>query len=287
MAQLDPELVRGAVRQALAEDIGAGDITTDAIVPSEAKARAYIGAKQPCVVAGLDLVRAAFSELDSSFQFTSLRSDGDVCERGARACEFSGSARAILSGERTALNFLQRLSGIATLTRGFLEAIGGKGGPRPTILDTRKTTPGLRVLEKYAVAVGGGQNHRKGLFDQVLIKDNHLMFARRYGSKPIQHAVALARKANSHVLIEVEAKNLDEVQEALDARANIIMLDNMTPDEMAEAVRLINGRAKTEASGNVTLKNVAAIAATGVDFISIGALTHSAPAVDFSLEIIE
>lgn len=284
VTKLDAEIIRNTVRQALAEDIGAGDVTTEAIVPSEARARAYIGAKQPCVVAGLDLVRAVFLELDPRFEFRPKKADGDVCERGTLICELAGSARAILSGERAALNFLQRLSGIATLTRSFVEAIEGS---RATVLDTRKTTPGLRMLEKYAVAVGGGQNHRRGLFDQVLIKDNHLVFARRLSARPIQEAVRLARKANPKIVVEVETKSLEEVQEALEAKADIIMLDNVSTKEMAEAVKLINGRAKTEASGNVNLQNVAAIARTGVDFISIGALTHSAPAVDFSLELLE
>jgi len=273
------------VRQALAEDIGGGDITTNAIVPPESKARAYIGAKQACIVAGFDLVHAVFLELDPQMQVVALKQDGDVCERGTRVCELAGSARAILTGERTALNFLQRLSGIATLTRTFVEVVGSK--PKLAILDTRKTTPGLRALEKYAVTVGGGQNHRKGLFDRVLLKDNHLVFARRLGPRPILHAVSAARKANPDVLIEVEAKNLEEVQDALDSKADVIMLDNMTPEEMAEAVRIIGGRAKTEASGNVTVQTILAIAATGVDYVSIGALTHSAPAVDFSLELIE
>ncbi|MSR64408.1 MAG: carboxylating nicotinate-nucleotide diphosphorylase [Verrucomicrobiae bacterium] len=284
---MNPDIVRNAVRQALAEDTGTGDITTNALVPADAKARAYIGAKQPCVLAGLDLARATFLELDPHFQFTPFKQEGDLCQRGDRVCELAGLARALLTGERTALNFVQQLSGVATLTRTFVEAIGGPEKNQPAILDTRKTTPGLRVLEKYAVTVGGGQNHRKGLFDQVLIKDNHLMFARRLSSKPIVHAVTEARKANPRVLIEVETRNLDEVQEAIDSKADIIMLDNMTPAEMKEAVRLVGGRAKTEASGGVTLQTIAAIAATGVDTISVGALTHSAPAIDFSLEFIE
>lgn len=284
--QLGTDIVRTAVRQALAEDVGGGDITTEPIVPADARARAYIGAKQPCVVAGLDLVRAAFVELDPQFQVVMLKADGDVCERGMRVCDLSGSARTILTGERTALNFLQQLSGVATLTRKFVEALGD-AATRTAILDTRKTTPGLRALEKYAVTVGGGQNHRKGLFDQVLIKDNHLMFARRLGGKPVAQAVHLARQANPGVVIEVETKNLDEVREAIEARADIIMLDNMTPAEMSEAVTLVDRRAKTEASGGITLHNVASVAAAGVDFISVGALTHSAPAIDFSLELIE
>lgn len=287
MLPLNPDIVRNAVRQALAEDIGAGDITTNSLVPADAKARAYVGAKQPCVLAGLDLVRTTFLELDPHFQFTQLKQDGDLCQRGDRVCELGGLARALLTGERTALNFVQQLSGVATLTRTFVEAIGGPDTSKPALLDTRKTTPGLRALEKYAVTVGGGQNHRKGLFDQVLIKDNHLMFAQRLSSKPILHAITEARKANPKVLIEVETKNLDEVQEAIGSRADIIMLDNMTTAEMREAVRLIAGRAKTEASGGVNLQTIAAIAATGVDYISVGALTHSAPAIDFSLEFVE
>ncbi|MBM3891950.1 MAG: carboxylating nicotinate-nucleotide diphosphorylase, partial [Verrucomicrobia bacterium] len=193
-----------------------------------------------------------------------------------------GRARAILTGERVALNFLQRLSGIAMLTAAFVERVAGT---RAEILDTRKTTPGLRVLEKYAVTVGGGENHRKGLYDQILVKDNHLVVLARFGPQPVAAAVRAAKQNAPNVIAEVEVKNLDELQQALDAGADLILLDNMTDEEMAEAVRLAAGRAKLEASGGVTLDRVAAIARTGVDYISIGALTHSAPAVDFSLEI--
>jgi len=205
-----------------------------------------------------------------------------LVEKGTRVCLLSGPARGILTGERTALNFLQRLSGIATLTRQFVDEIAGT---KAKILDTRKTTPTLRVLEKYAVAVGGGTNHRLGLFDAVMIKDNHRVILARLGPKALGDAVAAARKNHPAAPIIVEADTLEQVEEALAAGADHVLLDNMTPDELREAVTLVGGRAKTEASGGVTLQSVRAIAQTGVDYISVGALTHSARAVDFSLEV--
>lgn len=273
MTTLSREMIDNVVRAALAEDIGAGDITTESVIPADARAEAYIVAKEPCVVAGLPLVEAVFA----GARVKLLAPDGDVVEEGERVCTMAGSARAILTGERTALNFLQRLSGIATLTRQFVEAIAGT---KAKILDTRKTTPTLRALEKYAVAVGGGQNHRMGLFDAVMIKDNHRVLSSRLGD-----AVAAARKNHPHVPVIVEADSLNQVEEALGAGANHILLDNMTLDELREAVAVVAGRAKLEASGGVRLDNVRAIAATDVDYISVGALTHSARAVDFSLEV--
>ncbi len=281
---LSSELIYNVVRAALAEDVGAGDITTDSIIPADARATAAIVAKEPCVVAGLSFVEAVFHELDSKLQVKLLVNDGDVVAKGARVCALAGSARAILTGERTALNFLQRLSGIATLTREFVEAVAGT---KAKILDTRKTTPTLRLLEKYAVAVGGGTNHRMGLFDVIMIKDNHRVILARLGSKALGRAVAAARKNHPEVSIIVEADTLEQVEEAIAASADHILLDNMTPDELREAVKLVAGRSKTEASGGVRLGNIAAIAASGVDYISVGALTHSAPAVDFSLELAE
>ena len=288
MTPLDPEFVRNIVRAALAEDVGAGDITTESAIPAGALAEAHIIAKEPCVVAGLPLVEAVFAELDRNLTVKLLADEGSRVEEGDRVCRLAGSARAILTGERTALNFLQRLSGIATLTRRFADAVGAgsrESHSRPEILDTRKTTPTLRALEKYAVGIGGGQNHRLGLFDAVMIKDNHRAILARLGLKALGDAVATARKNHPHAPIIIEADSLDQVEEALAAGADHILLDNMTPDELREAVELVAGRAKTEASGGITLDNVAQITATGVDYISVGALTHSARAVDFSLEL--
>jgi nicotinate-nucleotide pyrophosphorylase (carboxylating) len=270
---LPAETINAFVRAALAEDVGAGDITTESVIPAELGATAAIVAKERCVVAGLPLVEAVFA--GTSVQM--LANDGETVKAGARVCVLAGRARTILTGERVALNFLQRLSGIATLTRQFVDAVAGT---KAKILDTRKTTPTLRALEKYAVAVGGGENHRMGLFDAVMIKDNHRVLLSRLGD-----AVAAARKNHPHAPVIVEADSLDQIEEALAAGTNHILLDNMTPDELREAVALVAGRAKTEASGGVRLDTVRAIAETGVDYISVGALTHSARAVDFSLEI--
>jgi nicotinate-nucleotide pyrophosphorylase (carboxylating) len=284
MTPLPPETIRSLVRAALAEDIGAGDITTEAAVPVELRANASIVAKEPVVIAGLPLVEAVFVELDARVQVKTLAQDGERVTKGCRVCDITGPARAILTGERVALNFLQRLSGIATLTRQFVDAVKGTNAQ---ILDTRKTTPTLRLLEKYAVAVGGGTNHRLGLFDAMMIKDNHRAILARLGSKALGDAVANVRKKHPTAPVIIEADTLAEVEDALGAGADQILLDNMTLDELREAVAFIAGRAKTEASGGVRLDTVAAIAATGVDYISVGALTHSARAVDFSLEMVE
>jgi nicotinate-nucleotide pyrophosphorylase (carboxylating) len=266
------------IRKALAEDIGPGDVTSAATIPPDARSEAVVLAKQRLVLAGLDVVRQIFHVLDRSVQFNPLVRDGDVVNAGTEIATLSGNTRALLAGERVALNLLQHLSGIATLTAAYVEKVKGL---RAEVLDTRKTLPGLRKLEKYAVRVGGGRNHRFGLFDGVLIKDNHITAA-----GGIAKAVAGARKTAHHLLkIEVETKTLDEVKEALSAQADIIMLDNMPIDVMREAVRLVNKRALVEASGNVTLETVRAIAETGVDFISSGSLTHSAPAADISMKI--
>ena len=302
MTTLDTEYIRNLVRAALAEDIGAGDITTESAIPADARAEAYIVAKESCVVAGLPFVEAVFAQDDlvgapprgrpgqargpAPTKVDMLVREGDVVENGERICRLGGPARAILTGERTALNFLQRLSGIATLTREFVDLVAQASVPvKPKILDTRKTTPTLRVLEKYAVTVGGGENHRLGLFDAVMIKDNHRAILGRLGSKALGDAVRTARKNHPHARVIIEADTLEQVEEALAAGADHILLDNMTPDELREAVALIAGRAKTEASGGVTLDTIRAIAVSGVDYISVGALTHSAHAVDFSLEI--
>lgn len=265
---------------ALAEDVGRGDVTTLATIPADRAARGVLLAKTAGVVSGLEVAEAVFRRVDPEVVFRPLVADGTVVQPRDPIAEISGLARSILVGERTALNLLQRLSGVATMTAKFVAATEGTSAQ---IIDTRKTTPGMRWLEKAAVRHGGGQNHRFGLSDGVLIKDNHL--AAVGGSNPIADAIRLARAYAPHGLkIEVEVTNLEELQEALQAKADIVMLDNMSVEEMAEAVRLTNGRAMLEASGGVNLDTVRAIAETGVDLISVGALTHSAGSMDISLE---
>jgi nicotinate-nucleotide pyrophosphorylase (carboxylating) len=264
------------VLAALAEDIGAGDVTTDATVSADAVGTAELVVKEPGVVCGLRVAEAAFRALDPDLRFESLAADGDTVEAGAVVARVSGSARAILTGERVALNFLGRLSGIATLTRRYVDAIEGTG---VVVLDTRKTTPGLRALEKDAVVAGGGRNHRFGLDDAVLIKDNHLRAARS-----LRAAVELTR-AVSDLPIEVECESLEQVHEALELGVDAILLDNMTLGELREAVTLAGEHARLEASGGVSLETIRAIAETGVDEISVGALTHSARSLDVSLEL--
>jgi nicotinate-nucleotide pyrophosphorylase (carboxylating) len=256
----------------LAEDVGDADLTTLAVIDEEATATARVVLKERGVVCGLQVAGEVFERLGATLE--PLAADGELVE-GRPVARVDGSARGILSGERLALNLLGRLSGIATLTRAYVDAVEGTGA---VILDTRKTTPGLRALEKHAVACGGGQNHRLGLYDGILIKDNHLRLA---GSL----AVAVARAKESGVPVEVESDSLAQVREALAAGADTILLDNMTARELREAVELTRGRARLEASGGVTLDTVRPIAETGVDFISVGALTHSARALDVSLEV--
>jgi nicotinate-nucleotide pyrophosphorylase (carboxylating) len=264
------------VHAALAEDIGAGDVTTEATVAPDAVGTAELLVKESGVVCGLRAAEATFLTLDPDIRFEALVHDGDAVEPPAVAARVSGSLRAILTGERVALNFVGRLSGIASLTRRYVAAIEGTGA---AVLDTRKTTPGLRALEKHAVACGGGRNHRFGLDDAVLVKDNHLRAA---GS--IEAAVELVRAATD-LSVEVECETIDQVGEALEARADAILLDNMTLDQLRDAVRLTAGRSRLEASGGVNLDTIRAIAETGVDEISVGALTHSAPSLDVSLEL--
>jgi nicotinate-nucleotide pyrophosphorylase (carboxylating) len=279
--ELSAAEIRRAVQAALAEDIGSGDATTLATVPKTATAKAVLRAREPLVVAGLDFAEAAFRELSTAVKIKRLAKDGRRVKAGAILLKISGPARAILGAERVALNFVQRLSGIATLTAQFVEAIKGT---HAQILDTRKTTPGWRRFEKYAVACGGGKNHRFGLFDLVLIKDNHLAALRNAQPNAIAAAVRRARKKFPRLKIEVEADTLEQAGQAADAGADIILLDNMNPARLRRAVKKIKGRAKTEASGGVNLENIRAMAKTGVDFISVGALTHSAPAVDIGLD---
>ena len=264
------------VEAALAEDIGTGDVTTEATVDADAVGTAELVTRTAGVVAGLDAVEAVFRVLDPEIDFERLVEDGELLLGPAPVARVTGSLRAILTAERTALNLLGRLSGIATLTRRYVEAAEGT---EVAILDTRKTTPGLRELEKHAVAAGGGRNHRFGLYDGVLVKDNHL---RAVGS--VQDAVARLRGVTD-LSIEVECDTLDQVQEAIAAGADAILLDNMDLDQLRAAVALAGGRARLEASGGVTLDTVRAVAETGVDEISIGALTHSAPSLDVSLEL--
>ena len=283
MEPLPRDEIERAVQAALAEDVGAGDATTLATVPASAQARAAMVAREPIVVAGLDFAEAAFRQLSPELRCDRRASDGQRLGEGAVLLHVEGPARAILTAERVALNFVQRLSGVATLTAQFVDLVAGT---RARILDTRKTTPGWRRFEKYAVTCGGGHNHRVGLFDMVLIKDNHL--AALAGEKPnaIAAAVQRARKQFPHLKVEVEADTLDQVQHAVDAGADIILLDNMAPAELRAAVEVVGGRAKTEASGGVSLASSRIIAETGVDLISVGALTHSARAVDIGLDFL-
>ncbi|MBI2877944.1 MAG: carboxylating nicotinate-nucleotide diphosphorylase [Candidatus Tectomicrobia bacterium] len=265
------------IRMALMEDLGSGDITTENTVSPEARARGVIRAKASLVLAGLELARAVFFTLDPGVVFRGLTQDGEALEAGAGIAEVEGSARVLLKGERLALNFLQRLSGIATLTAQSVRCVQGT---RARILDTRKTTPGWRHLEKYAVRMGGGVNHRYSLGHGILIKDNHIALA-----GGLSRAVEKAKRGCPPLMkIEVEVQSLDQVEEALRAGADMIMLDNMSCEEMARAVRVIGGRAWVEASGGIGLEGLAAVAQTGVDFISLGRLTHSAPAVDIALK---
>jgi nicotinate-nucleotide pyrophosphorylase (carboxylating) len=264
------------VDRALAEDVGGGDVTTMATVPAGTRARAVITQKAPGVVFGTDIAAAVFKTLDPDAAIERLGPIGVWRESGP-VMAVTGSARALLTAERTALNFLQRLSGVSTMTARCVEATAGT---RAKILDTRKTTPGLRMLEKAAVAAGGGTNHRIGLFDAVLIKENHAEMAGGVGP-----AVLKARERAPGLLIEVECRTLAEVDEALDAGAPRILLDNMKVEQLRDAVEHVGGRAELEASGGFTLETIRAVASTGVDFISVGALTHSAPALDLSLLI--
>ena len=273
--------IRRAVRAALAEDLGSGDATTLATVPASAKSVALMRAREPLTVAGIQFAEIAFRELSPKIKIKKLVRDGQKVAAGKTLLKISGSARAILSAERVALNFVQRLSGVATATAQFADLVKST---RARILDTRKTTPGWRRFEKYAVACGGGKNHRVGLFDMILIKDNHLVALRNEKPNAIAAAILRARKKFPKLIMEVEADTLAQVAQAAAAGADIILLDNMTTAQLRQAVKIVRRRAKTEASGGVSLKTVRAIAATGVDFISVGAITHSARAVDIGLD---
>jgi nicotinate-nucleotide pyrophosphorylase (carboxylating) len=276
VSTLDVTLYRDIVRRALHEDVGPGDITTEVTVALGRRAHGVFVARSPCVIAGTDVVAEVFRQLQPDVEVSFRRRDGDRCSPGERIGEVAGLARTLLAGERTALNFLQRLSGIATLTRRFVDAAGG----RITVLDTRKTTPTLRAIEKYAVAVGGAANHRFGLFDAILIKDNHIRLA-----GGVRAAVAAARARRPDLPVEVEAQTLSEVDDALEAHADTVLVDNMDVETIREAVRRCRGLARVEISGGVTLDRLPELSRTGADSVSAGALTHSAPAVDISFEI--
>ncbi len=278
---LTQEEIRIAVRAALHEDVGPGDVTTLACIPPDATAVATMNAREPLTLAGIAFAEAAFRELAPNVSCVRLAEDGQAVGAGAGVLRVSGSARAVLTAERVALNFVQRLSGVATATARFVAAVVGTGAK---ILDTRKTTPGWRRFEKYAVACGGGTNHRVGLHDLILIKDNHLAALAGESPDPVAAAVRRARALWPDLRVEVEADTLDQVALAVAAGADIILLDNMPPDRLREAVKAVAGRAVTEASGGVDLGTVRGIAETGVDFISVGAITHSARAVDLGLD---
>lgn len=275
---LNLRAIRDLLELALREDIGAGDITSDSVVPAHVMTVGTILAKSDGIIAGLDVAHEIFRMLDPNISFERLVSDGDQVSSGQDIAVVKGPARTMLTAERTVLNFLQRLSGIATMTAEYVRAASGY---HATIIDTRKTTPGWRVLEKYAVRVGGGHNHRFGLHDAVLIKDNHIAAA-----GGITPAVKRARERIPHTMrIEVEAETMDQIREAVEAGADIIMPDNMNPEMLAKAVKLIDGKALVEASGGITLADIPAVAATGVDLISVGALTHSAMPLDISMNM--
>jgi len=280
---LKSEEIRQAVRIALQEDLGPGDVTTEATIPEEMTATAELRAREPLVLAGLAFAETAFHELSPAVRFTRTVSDGKNVATNKSILQITGPARALLSAERVALNFVQRLSGIATLTAQFVQAVEGTAA---RILDTRKTTPGWRRFEKYAVSCGGGRNHRMGLYDMVLVKDNHLAALKHESPNAIAAAIERARARHPTLKIEVEADTLEQVDQAAAAGCDLILLDNMNPVQLRLAVQRCKSRCQTEASGGITLATVRAIAETGVDFISIGALTHSARAVDIGLDFV-
>lgn len=273
---LDPQVYRDLVRQALAEDLGSGDVTTRAIVAADQAASGVFLARRACVVAGLELAREVFRQIDPLVVFLGVAHDGDICAAGDAIARVNGPAASLVIGERTALNFLQWLSGVATETHRFVDAAAG----RVNVLDTRKTIPTLRAVLKYAVRCGGGINHRMGLYDGVLVKDNHIRLA-----GGVEEAVRRVRATGTPLEIEVEAQSLADVDAALAARADVIMLDNLDDDELRAAIARIARRAHVEISGGVTLERLRNIAPLGADDVSVGAITHSAPAADISLEI--
>ncbi|MDA8338275.1 MAG: carboxylating nicotinate-nucleotide diphosphorylase [Nitrospiraceae bacterium] len=274
----DSLLLKETIRIAIYEDIGHGDITSLLIVPEYKKAKASIIAKEDLILAGMPFIKEVFNAIDPGVEIQIFFDEGSRVKKGDIIAKISGSARSLLAGERISLNILQRISGIATMTNQYVKKVNGLP---VKIADTRKTIPGMRLMEKYGVRIGGGVNHRFGLYDGILIKDNHIKVA-----GGVKRAIELAKKGHHLLKIEVEVKNLDELKEALDAGADVIMLDNMSITDMKKAVKIAKGKAILEASGNVNLENIRSIAETGVDIISIGALTHSARAVDTSMKIV-
>ena len=286
-SRLTPEVIKNLVRQALAEDIGNNDVTTEALIPDNMRIKAYLRTRQVCVVAGLPVFQEVFKELDTSLELRLLCGDGDSCQTGSTIAVISGAAKPILTGERTALNFIQRLSGIATLTTQYVKALENS---RTRILDTRKTTPGLRALEKYAVVVGGGVNHRMGLYDRIMIKDNHLFLASHAIQGGIHQCVQLCRQKYPDLEIEVEVDTLEQLPKVLEAGVDYVLLDNMSTAEMIEATKLRDraySQTLLEASGGITLSRIPEIANIGLDFISVGAITHSYPAIDMGIDFNE
>ena len=280
---IDWERVDALIRMALDEDLGdRGDTTTAAVIDDSLHVNAVFLAKEDCVCAGLCVAERLMKTVDPAIEWESVVKEGDFCPKGTVMARLKGSARSLLTGERTALNFVQRLCGVATAAHKYQQAAGG----RCAILDTRKTTPGYRNLEKYAVAVGGASNHRIGLYDRIMIKDNHRELAGLEGAGGIKRSVERARAQYPNLEVEVEVDSLSELDEALESRAEYILLDNMSDEMMAEAVRRVNGRAKLEASGGITLARIPSAAKTGVDFISAGALTHSVKSSDISMDIV-
>ena len=284
-AYLTEASIRELCRRAIEEDVGTGDATTLAIVPDGLTTEAHFVTRQECVVCGLPIIGILFQELNPAVKLSALIAEGTLVQPGTRLATVTGDARTILTGERTALNLLQRLSGIATVTHRYVEALGPDCPTK--LLDTRKTTPGLRLVEKYAVLTGGAQNHRIGLYDRIMIKDNHREMAKVVGGPhSIGKAVAACRAKYPQLEIEVEADSLEDVREAADAGVEYILLDNMSNEMMVQAIQIIGGRAKTEASGNITLERLPSMRNLGLDYISSGALTHSAKAIDIGLDIL-
>lgn len=271
--------IQELIRRALEEDIGPGDVTSECMVGPDAQATGHIVARQHCILSGAPIVRSVFQHVDPSISASILVGDGTAVDAGRQVLEITGLARALLAAERVALNFLQRLSGIATLTHAFVQRAG-----TVQILDTRKTTPGLRILEKYAVRCGGGRNHRMGLYDRILIKDNHLAVFRQQGGRDLAEAIEKSRAKYPGMLLEVEVDDLAQLDEVLAARPDWVLLDNMNEDELRDGAARCKGRCKVEASGAITLDTIDGVVRSGVDAVSLGALTHSAPAADFSLE---
>ena len=282
LPELDWTQINSLIDMSLEEDIKTGDATSISVIPEDVITEARFVTREKCVCAGLEVAKTVFLKIDNTVKWTSLVKDGDILEPGAVLASAKGSARSLLTAERTALNFLQRLCGIATTTLRYVEAVGDSS---TKVLDTRKTTPGWRSLEKYAVAAGGGTNHRVGLYDRVMVKDNHRALAGLEGEGGIARSVKRARETFPALEVEIEADSLNEVKEAAEAGADYILLDNMTNEQMKEAIIINKCRSKLEASGGITIERIPSIAKIGVDFISVGALTHSVKAIDISLEM--